>query len=149
MSEWSVVYWLELDRLLVWHMMIRGAGETVYSWLALSLSQPRLSHTVETAVIMEVETPARNSNGLRDAEICAEPEIPKRSDVKVYKEFCDFYVRLWVCGLNVANISSWAPMRIQLQYLWCWSMFQVTFSMSIFNESLWLGFTWILSSKEQ
>ncbi|TRY91700.1 hypothetical protein DNTS_003340 [Danionella cerebrum] len=27
------------------------------------------------------------------SQICVDPQVPKRSDVKVYKEFCDFYVR--------------------------------------------------------
>ncbi|XP_026128500.1 LIM and senescent cell antigen-like-containing domain protein 2 [Carassius auratus] len=46
--------------------------------------QPQLTHS---RLIMEEDSPERSINGLQDTE------IPKRSDVKVYKEFCDFYVR--------------------------------------------------------
>lgn len=63
-----------------------------------SVTAAALTHKSDqfaSVIIMEVESSARNLNGLQEeTEICEGPEVPKRSDVKVYKEFCDFYVRL-------------------------------------------------------
>jgi len=51
------------------------------------------SQTVGLSV-MEDSYPATSIDSLQPhTEISAESELPRRSDVKVYKEFCDFYVR--------------------------------------------------------
>lgn len=57
--------------------------------------------------VMEDDSPATSINGLQQhTEISAESELPRRSDVKVYKEFCDFYVRSWVCRCIFTEIYS-------------------------------------------
>lgn len=80
----SVVYWTGQAAGLTHDDRTRSILDSE----ALTVTAHTLEAELTSVVIMEEESPARSINGLQDAE------IPKRSDVKVYKEFCDFYVRL-------------------------------------------------------
>lgn len=106
----SVVYWTGQAAGLTHDDRTRSILDSE----ALTVTAHTLEAELTSVVIMEEESPARSINGLQDAE------IPKRSDIKVYKEFCDFYVRLSVCCTNIATSSSWVHMSIQLQYLLCY-----------------------------